>query len=167
MDQQTDRSAAPAPSTSSSGGMAAVDLNWPAIAMMIGGFLAAAGVFLRWFSYTNGELILRNFGTADFTGVAALILGVLTIACGAAVMMNDEGMQRAGRTVGVVAAVLTLLFVLYGLTRATDAISEAQVAALGGTFETGLAFGIWVSAMGAIIAVAGAAMSVKDRGFGS
>jgi DMSO/TMAO reductase YedYZ heme-binding membrane subunit len=166
MDQQSEQRIDPG--ASSAGGMTTGDLNYPAIAVMVGGFLAAAGVFLKWFSYSLPGLTVRVNGTEDFTGVAALILGVLTIACGAAMMMNDENMQRAGRTVGVVSAVLTLLFVLYGLTRAADAIGNpAAIAQAAGGLQTGLAFGIWVSAVGSIIAVVGATLAMKGRSLSS
>jgi hypothetical protein len=142
-------------------------INYPAVAVMIGGFLAVAGVFLKWFEYTTpvsgGFQTVSVNGTQDFTGVAVAVLGVLALACGGLMMMNDENMRRSGRSVGVVSAVLVLVFALYGLTRAEDAVGGL----LGASGTSGLAIGIYASTLGGIIATVGAALSLRGRSLSS
>jgi hypothetical protein len=142
-------------------------LSYPALGTMIGGFLGLLGIFLGWFVYEahlGGEgvesLVLR--GTQDLSGkLAALGAIVSFLGGGAMLLMADVRIGRWATMAAGVGAVFLLAFSATGLFRADAALQAAGVA---GSAGDGTAFGVYLSALGGVIATAAVVLGVvRDR----
>jgi hypothetical protein len=145
-------------------------VNYPGVAVAVGGLLGLAGVFLNWFAYSyqvsGGTLTVYLKGNEDWTGQVAFIAGIAAFAFALANMiLADPQIRRLTGALMGVAAVLLLGACLAGFFR-VDSVTASPVL-LGVepgssvTIATGVTGGLLVSAVGGIFAVAGALLSLR------
>ena len=152
-------------------GTAAV--NYPDVAVAVGGLLGLTGVYLNWFRYSynvSGGTIPRYLsGFEDWTGQVAFIAGIAAFAFAIAhVLLADPQIRRLTGALMGIAAVLLLAACIAAFFR-VDAVTENPVL-LGvepGTrvaIAVGVSGGLLVSAVGGIFAVVGALLSLRPPG---
>jgi hypothetical protein len=143
-------------------------INYAGVAGAIGGLLGFIGVFAYWWTYswvaTGATLTVAVRGTADWTGVAALVAGIAAFAFGGAyLLMDDPSLRRITGTVMGIGAIFLLTMTVAGMFRTTQAIGVPLVAGQAGstvTFSTALDAGIYVSFLGGVVAVVGTILMV-------
>jgi hypothetical protein len=147
------------------------EINYPAWAILGGGFLILIGIFLNWFTVSatiaGFSASVSETGTGDWTGIVALIASLVAIgAGGSAILMADPAIRRYALIAGTIAAVIALIVTVIAFFRATsvgiDLPREGQLgsAAIDGT----AAIGLYISFLGAVIATVGGALAMRGRG---
>ena len=167
MDQPTEHQPERSPSPAS---MRSGDINYPAWAMVGGGFIILIGIFLNWFTVSatiaGFSASVSETGTGDWTGIVALIASLVAIgAGGSAILMTDPMIKRYSLIAGTIAAVIALIVTVVAFFRANsvgvDLPRQGQLgaAAVDGT----AAIGLYISFLGAVIATVGGALAVRGR----
>jgi hypothetical protein len=139
--------------------------TWPFAAAVaaIGGIAAVLGVVLGWWqvtSYRLSEIFGRELveertvaGTAHWTGLVALVVGLVIVGTAVASLLPRGG---GARLVAGVSALAGGFFIMgaaaLGLGQA-DAVARAQVGAAGLVAEGTAAAGLVLSALGGVVAV--------------
>ena len=145
-------------------------VNYPGVAVAVGGLLGFAGVFLNWFAYSypvsGGTLTVYLHGNEDWTGQVAFIAGIAAFAFAVANMiLADPQIRRVTGALMGVAGVLLLGACIAGFFRVDAATANpVLLGAQAGTtvtIATGVAGGLLVSAVGGVFAVAGAMLSLR------
>ena len=145
-------------------------VNYPGVAVAVGGLLGLAGVYLNWFAYSyavsGGTLTIYLHGNEDWTGQVAFISGIAAFAFALANMiLADPQIRRITAALMGVAAVLLLGACIAGFFRVDDVTANPVLLGVdaGATVRvvTGVAGGLLVSAVGGIFAVAGALLSLR------
>lgn len=165
MDQPTDPQPERPPSPASTG---SGEINYPAWAMIGGGFLILIGIFLNWFtvSATVGgfSASASETGTGDWTGIVALIASLVAIgAGGSAILMADPAIKRYALIAGTIAGVIALIVTVVAFFRANSVgIDLPQEGQLGAAAIDGkAAVGLYISFLGAVIATVGGALAMR------
>jgi hypothetical protein len=165
MDQSTDPQPERQPSPASTG---SADINYPAWAMIGGGFLILIGIFLNWFtvSATIGgfSASASETGTGDWTGIVALIASLVAIgAGGSAILMTDPAIKKYALIAGTIAGVIALIVTVVAFFRANSVgIDLPQEGQLGAASVDGkAAVGLYISFLGAVIATVGGALAMR------
>lgn len=149
---------------------AAATVNYPGVAVAVGGLLGLAGVYLNWFAYSypvsGGTLTIYLHGNEDWTGQVAFISGIAAFAFALANMiLADAQIRRITSALMGVAAVLLLGACIAGFFRVGDVTTNPVLLGVdaGTTVHvvTGVAGGLLVSSVGGIFAVAGALLSLR------
>lgn len=165
MDQPTDRQPDRPPSRTSTG---SGEINYPAWAMLGGGFVILIGIFLNWFtvSATIGgfSASASETGTGDWTGIVALIASLVAIgAGGSAILMTDPAIKRYALIAGTIAGVIALIVTVVAFFRANsvgiDLPQDGQLAAAA--IDGKAAVGLYISFLGAVIATVGGALAMR------
>jgi hypothetical protein len=145
--------------------LAEQSLSYPALGAMVGGFVGLLGVFLGWFANdvpVGGRVltvVLR--GTADLSGQLAAVGAIVAfVGGGALLLMADAKINRAAAVAAASGAAFLLVFSVVGLLRPDAVFDAAPVLAARPSF------GVYLSALGGIIATA-AVMVTFARGGGS
>jgi hypothetical protein len=167
MDQPTERQPERSPSPASTG---SGEINYPAWAMVGGGFVILVGIFLNWFtvsaSIAGFSASVSETGTGDWTGIAALIAALVAIgAGGSAILMADPVIKRYSLIAGAIAAAIALLATVIAFFRANsvgvDLPRQGQLGAAA--VEGTAAIGLYISFLGAVIATVGGALAMRGR----
>jgi hypothetical protein len=125
-------------------------INYTAWAAIGGGFLGFVGVYLSWFSIQG----VGFNGTEDWTGVLAVVAGLVALAGGAVALLmgNDAGLKRIGLAAAAFGGVLLLVSTIAAFLSPPDILGiEAETAS-----------GLYVSFAGGVIATVGAALAMKQ-----
>jgi hypothetical protein len=132
----------------------------------LGGFLAAVGVFLGWWDvagYRESEIFGRELvledtlaGTANWTGVLALVLGlVVGVLAIVSLLVGSHDLQRILPVAAMAGGLVILASAALGLLQATE-VARASVETAELSVEGSAAVGLFLSAAGgALAALAG------------
>jgi hypothetical protein len=134
----------------------------------IGGFLAAAGVFLPWAEATGvrtteifGEEVLGTHsvsGTGDAIGLVVLALGIAIGAIGVlALLVRSEGLRRAAGLLALGGGIAILVACAVAAFRPDALVGELPPGLRGErvSVETSVAAGLFISGGGGLIAAIG------------
>lgn len=155
-----------------------------AIVAAIGGAVAFVGSFLTWFkgsvSFEGGEFFgvtipggtipeqtVSLAGTKDWTGKVVLALGIIAaLLAVVAIVAGEAGTRRLTATLAGVAGILALVVAVIGFVRAEDVAGEgAELGeALGVNIDASAGFGVYISAVGALVAAIGGFMARGKAG---
>jgi len=164
--------------------MEAKDMNFLGIIGIIGALILVIGVFLTW-----GSVDVLLVGTKNLTGMdffnnadyvhagtkytwvplVALICGIIALVLMIVpTFMNVEKFQQVNNILGIVALILSLLVIIFGilfitqtLTWSVGPVSYSQ--SFGDTYKIGIGF--WLTLVGAIVTFIGGIMPVlKNKG---
>ncbi|MBE6523086.1 MAG: hypothetical protein E7Z62_08220 [Thermoplasmata archaeon] len=150
----------------------ASNINILGIIGIVGAILMIVGVFLAWGQIpiikatASGWDIFSNsdYGSIlDYTFVPliALIGGILSL-----VLMiiptfaNTEKMQKASNILGIIALIIAIVVVIFGLLFATQSLGMA------GSMMDYIQYGFWLTLIGAIITVIGGIMPIAKNRMG-
>jgi len=123
--------------------------NLAPIVTIAGGLLVVGGVAVDWFQ--AGDITYS--GTEDWTGVGALVVGVIVILGGLAAMdmfVRDAGTRRFGALVATAGGILAVFLVALGFIDADGVVA-------GGSASLGL----YISGVGAVFGVVAGWMSTQ------
>jgi hypothetical protein len=139
--------------------------TWPLAVTLaaLGGFVAAAGVFLGWWNaeaYRQSEIFGRQLvaqetllGTASWTGMVALFTGIAVGLLGvAALLFTSDGVRRAAAILAMVGGLAILIVAGIGIAQASS-VAEAEIGGTIVTVEGSAGFGLFLSAVGGLVAL--------------
>lgn len=128
--------------------MRSEQLSYPGIAGAVAGVVGLFGVYSSWFEVSGPGGTLKLDGTADASGTLALAMSIALFAFSVAyVLLDDARVRRAMAALMTVTAVVLTLAVVWGIARADG---------------TDLAFGIWLSGLGAVLGVGAGILTLRD-----
>jgi hypothetical protein len=151
----------------------AAAVNYPGIAVAVGGLLGLSGVFLDWFSYSyavpGGRIVTDLVGYDDWTGQVAFIAGIAAFAFALANMiLADPQIRRLTAALMGVSAVLVLGACIGGFFRLDVVTADPVLLGVEPgqqvTVSSAVAGGLLVSTVGGIFAVAGAMLLLRPDG---
>lgn len=134
-----------------------------------GGFLGLVGILAGWFrvdifakSDIFGTQLLQSetfSGLSDMTGVVALAAGILVVLVVLWMLLfRRHGSHRTATLVMIAGGLVMFAAAIYGSTRSGSVADAASMAATGERIGK-VAFGLWVSATGGLIAAAGGSLA--------
>ncbi len=156
------------------------DMNFLGIIAIVGAILMVIGVFLTWGSYDallGGTVKLSGmdffnkvsgvYSGTKFTWVplVALICGIISLLVMILpTFMNNDNLKPINNILGIVALVLSLLVIIFGILFITQTFENAYVSVkFGDMYKTGIGF--WLTLIGAIITFIGGIMPIlKNKG---
>ena len=132
----------------------------------VGGFLAAAGVFLGWWhvdAFRQSEIFGRELvheetlaGTANWTGIVGLVAGLGAGALGVvALVSSSAGLHRWAGVACMALGALVVLATVTGALLADTVAEESWLADPALTMEGAVALGLLVSALGGALTALG------------
>lgn len=138
----------------------------------LGGFLAAAGVFLGWWEvdgYRESEIFGRELvledtlaGRASWTGVlallAGLVVGVLAIV---SLLVGSHDLQRILPVVAMAGGLVILASAALGMLQ-SDEVARASVDAADLSVEGSAGIGLFLSAAGGALAAIGGLVARRE-----
>lgn len=128
--------------------MQSQNLSYPGIAGAVAGIVGLFGVYSSWFAISGPGGSLKLDGTADASGKLALAMSIALFAFSVAyVLLDDPRVRRSMAALMTVTAVVLTLAVVWGVARAEGA---------------DLAFGIWLSGLGAVLGVGAGILTLRD-----
>ena len=145
-------------------------LRYPGIYAAVGGIVALLGVYAGWFTanYPDGSSA-RVPATVIAAGQLALWASVATFAFGAAyVIFGDEKIRKAMGSLVTICAMIMLIACIWGFLRFRFAVQTAIVngqAPHASAYTPGRSLGLFISAAGAIIALAGGAATLRPSSY--
>lgn len=145
-------------------------LRYPGIYAAVGGIVALLGVYAGWFTanYPDGSSA-RVSATVLAAGKLALWASVATFAFGAAyVIFSDEKIRKAMGSLVVICSLILLVACIFGFLRFRVAVQDAYVnheIPNAAAVNPGRSLGLFVSAAGAIFALAGGAATLRPSTF--
>jgi hypothetical protein len=123
-------------------------LSYPGIAGAVAGIVGLFGVYASWFEISGPGGSLKLDGTADASGKLALAMSLALFAFSVGyVLLDDPRVRRALAALMTVTSVVLTLSVVWGVTRANG---------------SDLAFGIWLSGLGAVLGVGAGILTLRD-----
>ena len=139
----------------------------------IGGFAAAVGVLLGWWdaeAYRASEIFGNEqvesrvlLGTAHWSGTVALVLGFLvTLAALAGLVLARADVRRVAALASLVGGVLVMGAAAVGFAQ-TAGVAEAQVGGAGLGVDAGVGGGLYLSALGGLIAALGGFLALRTE----
>lgn len=124
--------------------------------LILGGGLMALGSFLPWITFSGAWITFSGAGTFSSRSGLDRGDGVMTLVCGAVVGVIG-GYIVSGRSVttGIRAVLWSALIVAAVVWGLDFAEIRGRVAAINWAFNEGLGSGVWVVAVGVVVAVFG------------
>ena len=154
------------------------DMNFLGIIGLIGALLMVIGVFLTWGSYdllgvhnlTGMDFFNKVDGVIDGTKytwvpLVALICGIISLLLMILpTFVNTDNFQQINNILGIVALVLSLLVIIFGILFATQSFSYLGTSH-SFTYYYKLGIGYWFVIIGAVITFIGGIMPIlKNKG---
>jgi hypothetical protein len=157
--EQPERPSAPPPAASS-------QIDYAAWALIGGGFLVFIGVYLKWFDFSASvggfSTSASSNGTSDWTGVVAVIAGLVAIGAGGAALLLSDDIKRTARLIGATAGVVALIVTVIAFFRVSSVgVDLPTTGGAAASIDAKAAVGLYVSFLGAVIATVGGAMAMR------
>ena len=155
------------------------DMNFLGIIAIVGAILMVIGVFLAWGTYDGISGTVKVSGMDFFNGdcikgteytwvpLVALICGIISLLLMVLpTFMNVDKFQQINNILGIVALVMALLVIIFGILFITQEFSylggNVKVK-FGDYYKTGI--GYWFTMIGAVITFVGGIMPIlKNKG---
>ncbi|MBP5734887.1 MAG: hypothetical protein J6W53_03620 [Candidatus Methanomethylophilaceae archaeon] len=154
------------------------DMNFLGIIAIVGALLMVIGVFLTWGSYDNilGETVkvtgMDFFNDKGMDGTKYTWVPLVALICGIISLllmilptfMNVEKFQQINNILGIVALILALLVIIFGILFATQSFTYLGTSH-SFTYYYKLGIGYWFVIIGAVITFIGGIMPIlKNKG---
>jgi hypothetical protein len=138
-------------------------ISYAGVAGAVGAIVALLGIYAGWYRF-DAPVDLTIEGTVLWAGDLALWASIATFAFGCAfILFSDTRIRRAMGALMTLSSVVLAIAVVFGFLEAgtalTDAVDAGAVPA-GTAAVGGRALGLYLSALGAILAMAGAIRTV-------
>ena len=139
-------------------------ISYAGVAGAVGAIVALLGIYAGWYRYQAPGTDITLDGTAFWAGDLALWASIATFAFACAfILFSDIGIRRAMGALMTISSVVLLFATIFGFLRFHTAIGDAvaggALPAMSGAVD-GRAFGLYVTGLGAILAVAGGILTL-------
>src|SRR2546427_8569025 len=135
-------------------------ISYAGVAGAVGAIVALLGIYAGWYRYQAPGVDLTLDGTVFWAGDLALWASIATFAFACAfILLSDTSIRRAMGALMTLSSVVLVFATLFGFLRVHTAIGDAVAGgaapAMSGAVD-GRALGLYVTGLGAVLAVAGA-----------
>jgi hypothetical protein len=134
-------------------------ISYAGVAGAVGAIVALLGIYAGWYRYEAPGVAATLDGTVYWAGDLALWASIATFAFACAfILFSDTSIRRGMGALMTLSSVVLLFATIFGFLRlhtaVGDAVAGGAVPAMSGALE-GRALGLYVTGLGAILAVAG------------
>jgi hypothetical protein len=134
-------------------------ISYAGVAGAVGAIVALLGIYVGWYRFDAPSAATVD-GTVSWAGDLALWAAIATFAFACAfILFSDLGIRRAMGALMTISAVVLVFSVVFGFGQVQSALSDAADAGAvpaGTAAGGGRALGLYLSALGSVLAVAGA-----------